>query len=430
MRDPAPNVDASPRRRSRLQGCAALLIAGFALALVLIGGAAAYWRYANYVPPYTPPLPTMPESNGLDEAIAAASELPSYDLAGLMSFPRETPQKMRGFVTHEKPLLDRVRTTFPMEWQQPLVTRLGEVDLSNHRLIACARFFVAESRIAAADRDHTTALHRALDPIELGVLNSAGAAFRGWTTSYFLISYGTAQLDALALELPQPDMRSALARVRRLRQASPVLSDAFQLERVSQRAQMTQVWAEIAQETPVGQFPAYEGWFDQASPTTVLGAMLVPKRDLLAQADQYWEAVIEQVQKPIRERSVVPLPDHPLAEMLTLEVSDRHLGGFMEYFETGLALLEIRLAVRVHFLETGAYPAALTDISPKWLPEIPLDIWEQPLQYRLVDGKPVVYSLGPDGVDDEGRAFDPNKLDRNSKGDLVFGQLGGLKKAE
>ena len=48
--DPTPNVDASPRRPRR-HGCAALLLAGFALALVLLGGAAAYWRHPHPGPP-------------------------------------------------------------------------------------------------------------------------------------------------------------------------------------------------------------------------------------------------------------------------------------------------------------------------------------------------------------------------------------------
>ena len=73
----------------------------------------------------------------------------------------------------------------------------------------------------------------------------------------------------------------------------------------------------------------------------------------------------------------------------------------------------------MHFLRTGAYPAALTGISSEWLPEIPLDIWEQPLQYRPVKGKPVVYGLGPNGVEDEGLASHPRTLDRHTKGDLV-----------
>jgi hypothetical protein len=77
----------------------------------------------------------------------------------------------------------------------------------------------------------------------------------------------------------------------------------------------------------------------------------------------------------------------------------------------------------MHYLGHGHYPARLADISKTWLPVIPVDLWDQPITYRLKNGQPVTYSLGPDGKDDGGRPADPIDLTPASRGDLVFGQL-------
>lgn len=55
--------------------------------------------------------------------------------------------------------------------------------------------------------------------------------------------------------------------------------------------------------------------------------------------------------------------------------------------------------------QTGVYPATLDALTPNLLPSIPPDIFDgAPLRYALVDGSPVIYSVGVDRKDDGGRA--------------------------
>ena len=62
------------------------------------------------------------------------------------------------------------------------------------------------------------------------------------------------------------------------------------------------------------------------------------------------------------------------------------------------------IALELYRRQMGKYPQTLEDLSPRWIPEIPVDrINGGPLGYQLVDGKPIVYSLGIDGDDDGGR---------------------------
>jgi hypothetical protein len=68
------------------------------------------------------------------------------------------------------------------------------------------------------------------------------------------------------------------------------------------------------------------------------------------------------------------------------------------------------LAVERYRLARGAWPPDLAAVVPAFLKEVPLDPYDgRPLRYRRGADGVVVYSLGPDGADDQGA------LDRSSK---------------
>lgn len=64
------------------------------------------------------------------------------------------------------------------------------------------------------------------------------------------------------------------------------------------------------------------------------------------------------------------------------------------------------LAIRIYQLEHGQPPASLDDLAPGILAEVPRDPFsqqdEQPLVYRREGDSFVLYSVGPNEVDDGG----------------------------
>lgn len=61
----------------------------------------------------------------------------------------------------------------------------------------------------------------------------------------------------------------------------------------------------------------------------------------------------------------------------------------------------VAIALELYRRRHGAWPATLAELIPDLLPEIPLDRYDgAPLRYRLIQGKPVIYSVGEDGNDD------------------------------
>jgi len=61
------------------------------------------------------------------------------------------------------------------------------------------------------------------------------------------------------------------------------------------------------------------------------------------------------------------------------------------------------IAIERHRLAHGSYPATLAEVVPAYLPAAPIDPFDgKPLRYMLVNGRPMLYSVGCDGKDDGG----------------------------
>jgi hypothetical protein len=62
------------------------------------------------------------------------------------------------------------------------------------------------------------------------------------------------------------------------------------------------------------------------------------------------------------------------------------------------------IALELYRREHGSYPGDLKTLAPELLPQVPADrITGEPIKYRIVAGRPLLYSLGADRKDDEGR---------------------------
>ena len=78
--------------------------------------------------------------------------------------------------------------------------------------------------------------------------------------------------------------------------------------------------------------------------------------------------------------------------------------------------LEVALALSAWRGEHDSYPETLSELAPKYLAMIPLDLFtDQPLRYKRAADGYRFFSLGDNGQDDDGRGFD----DKPDGDDLV-----------
>jgi hypothetical protein len=86
----------------------------------------------------------------------------------------------------------------------------------------------------------------------------------------------------------------------------------------------------------------------------------------------------------------------------TTKVQDAH-----DRVEQGQRNVRLAFALAAYKSDRGRYPAKLDDLAPKYLATVPDDIFsgKAPI-YRRDDDGYLLYSVGPNGKDDEGRWFD------------------------
>ena len=64
----------------------------------------------------------------------------------------------------------------------------------------------------------------------------------------------------------------------------------------------------------------------------------------------------------------------------------------------------VAIGLELYRRRTGSWPESLEQLVPDLLPAVPPDRFDgRPLRYRLIDGKPLLYSIGADRDDDGGR---------------------------
>jgi hypothetical protein len=139
------------------------------------------------------------------------------------------------------------------------------------------------------------------------------------------------------------------------------------------------------------------------------------------QPQENWQPLLKQLDE---KSATAPLARTPLFEWLIRDpFSDPKLGkvskssGYAAAATRHLADLRsatTALAVERYRLAHGEWPRDLAAVVPAYLPEVSKDpYYSQPLRYRRTADGVVVYSLGPDQTDNEG------KLDRT--GSLTAG---------
>ncbi len=165
---------------------------------------------------------------------------------------------------------------------------------------------------------------------------------------------------------------------------------------------------------------------------------LVPQRYIADTLAAHLDKLIAQSKQPYcNGNPEIEPPGEPITRMLAPMVTKTRCKYTV--VQAGDALLRTALAIRVYTGRTGNVPASLSElVTARLLPRVPDDPFATPgtpLRYTLpARTKPsltniVLYSVGPDGVDDQGRGIEAvgtkGKMYRNvntdSQGDIVAG---------
>jgi hypothetical protein len=117
-----------------------------------------------------------------------------------------------------------------------------------------------------------------------------------------------------------------------------------------------------------------------------------------------WDRGPSEVEREIKQCSSSPLGRLYYAP--TSSLLSPYSQAFLQcdYFMQRRDATLVAIALELYHRRTGQWPAALDELMPRYLPQVPSDRYDgKPIKYRLVDGQPLLYSVGADRVDDGGR---------------------------
>ncbi|MBI3463711.1 MAG: hypothetical protein HY000_11740 [Planctomycetes bacterium] len=151
------------------------------------------------------------------------------------------------------------------------------------------------------------------------------------------------------------------------------------------------------------------GWSDD------LYVYLTRMRQMVESVQKPWPEMLKQIDRFRIQRSGENWSQPTLGSMRSM--LSRQQAGAIANRVVALAkatalnrAAEAALGVERYRRRHGRLPERLEDVVPEFLPAVPEDPFTgQPLRYAIEDGGFVVYSVGPDGVDDRGQETKPGQ---------------------
>ncbi len=161
------------------------------------------------------------------------------------------------------------------------------------------------------------------------------------------------------------------------------------------------------------------------TPETALRILILPaattltasRKDLTEQLNRFYVAAQEDAARPMWMKGKTPSKVDALVNSwkpaslrpdyyLLLSILAPSLNRASTTFGQARAVHEasmVALSLEAYHDKAGQYPTDLSELVPHYLPTAPLDYSTgTPLRYKLVNGKPLLYGLGKDGIDDGG----------------------------
>ena len=153
------------------------------------------------------------------------------------------------------------------------------------------------------------------------------------------------------------------------------------------------------------------------------------KRTVMNNYTKYMDTLIANAKKPYPHNTQSPpLPWDPLNQLLVPVYEKAGIRFFS--CETQNNLLLTAFALRAYKMDHGAYPASLQALTPAYLKTIPTDPFTagKPLRYKQTGKSYLLFSVGPDGKDNDGKPCKEGKAGTtgsstslSNKGDIVAG---------
>jgi hypothetical protein len=294
--------------------------------------------------------------------------------------------------------------------------------LSNFRQLAW--LLALEAQVRHARGDWGGSMNSSLDGLQFGSDIQRGGVMITALVAINCEAIARSQAWPNVEHLQPQQARAATKRLEFLMANAVTAADVVREEKWMGQASIMQLFnSPNWQQQLAGGFGASPSWRNN------LRFLFLDKKQVLVNHSRYMDVAIANAKLPYRApQQPLPLPDDPINQILM--PGFYNLQWSFAHNETENGLLLLALALHAHRLEQGAYPASLSQLSPRYLTVIPRDPLAHNLAFRYKNRgtKYTLYSVGPDGIDDNGKPVATRQTGRlrrslhpGSRGDIVAG---------
>jgi hypothetical protein len=367
-----------------------------------------------------PPYPKLPDPNGYDLYVQSARSLktatPPVDEINDRNPPTALKVRTQQYsLARKEAWLKQNKAAFTL-FQTALRTpclhpRMRSDDEINSLLRAykplreLAHSIAVEARAQEMRGDWNGAMQSRLDTVQMGTdIRQGGPSIAG-TYSVLIQSVGRLELWPIIERMNAPQSRAAIVRLeniyaRRLQYGDALQEDKYIGQKVDAQSHARSELRGLHTDASSVSSSLLKKrlWRTDGTPLTT------SKSAIMEAYVRHTDAVIANAQRPYKAaKQPVPPLDDPFSSQ------------FLHYFariekryrinDAGNALWLVSLALRAYRLENGAYPAQLKELAPRYLKQVPADPFGggEALRYRKQGNTYVLYSIGPDAIDNGGR---------------------------
>jgi len=432
---------------------------------VVILGGPAVWRIVGEIDPAAPVIPTaaMPSPNAREYYLKAydafvplmisrssgrigisLSEIDDWDnrntpvvVKNTVTFTEPngqtvtlTSSEVMALARKNAPIFATLRKGFQYEFREipcySVGTSLPDLKrywqyLLRYRQVACSLQFDALAR--RLNGDWNGAVNDGLDGIRFGRDIPRGGITFGMFVGLGAQSICRSEIWQSIDHLNAGQARAATKRMEEVSAMHIPCTEALQEEQLAMQASLMEVFHKPNWRGELGRMDYTGDRFKQAL------HQLARKRQIMQSYTRYMDAAIAYAKLPYpAPKHVTAFPAHLLPRTFAVSLQELVFDDTLN--ETQNNLLTISFALRAYKVEHGQYPKALTELAPSYLHAIPADPFAAngTLLYKLNGNSYILYSVGPDGKDDGGKASADGVanikgyiINPGSTGDIVAG---------
>ncbi len=425
-------AERKPRAGKRL-----LLATGFAIAL--IAGVVAWRQNLNADPQLVIPLPhKAPNPNGFDVYVKAAQMIvpanPAVDEVNDGRPPTDPKIRAQQYsLANKEAWLRRNAASFSLmqtalKMKSLAPSMRGKIIFPPYApLRKLTRSKTIERKVREIHGDWNGAVQSQIDTVQMGNGIARGGTLISGLVGIAIEAIGRNDPWENVEHLNAAQARAAIARLQAIYNSRFTYAESMQEEK----------WYAVSQLLNAMHKGSWRQQF--INPNYLLLPARIQlfassKRRVMDNLIQMFDAQIANAQQPYTSPQK-PLPEGDAVTQVLAPVYNKTRAAFARG-DAGNALWLTALALRAYKLEHNAYPTKLQELVPNYLKQVPADPFGggEALRYKRAGNSYVLWSIGPDGIDDVGTPMQSSQgplagqaprlpqVGLDSKGDYVAGK--------